>query len=295
MADNYLILAHQILKLRSRPMSAQEILSDAERFDKLPEHLHGATMVKTLQARIAEDIDKKRKRSDFYRTGQGTYFLRVLSNDPTLHQTVLGEFSPPKRKKPFASDRLLFVKIKSHQRDFGRIGEAEFRKMSGRNSGYYPAGKEPAGFYSVSTFSSITFEDKILCFEVGRHTNFPDQIGETCVGFRSLIDEFDLDLFVDDELGFTQNATREVMHNIALGDAAIDDREVRGKAKLLFIAQEEHVSRVSLVLHFDLTGVMGFDGRLVARHGVTKPRWLERHLLSQTDVEAVSQIALLEL
>jgi hypothetical protein len=48
MADAYQAIARKILKARGRPMSAREILEEAQKYGLLPDHLHGATMHKTL-------------------------------------------------------------------------------------------------------------------------------------------------------------------------------------------------------------------------------------------------------
>ena len=91
MRDSYLEAAQAVLRARGKPLSAREILYDAKKYGFLAPHLHGATMHKTLHARLSEDILKPRFRSIFYRTSPGVFFLRELSNDPNVSSRIRNE------------------------------------------------------------------------------------------------------------------------------------------------------------------------------------------------------------
>ena len=52
----YLGVAAEAIRRERRPLTPAEILRIAERDEFLPEHLFGATMHKTLAARLAEHI-----------------------------------------------------------------------------------------------------------------------------------------------------------------------------------------------------------------------------------------------
>lgn len=50
----------------------------------VPPHLHGPTQFKTLGARLSEDILRLKRRSRFFRTRPGRFFLREFINDRSL-------------------------------------------------------------------------------------------------------------------------------------------------------------------------------------------------------------------
>jgi hypothetical protein len=86
MRDSYLEAAQTVLRARGKPLSAREIVYDAKKYGFLAPHLHGATMHKTLHARLSEDILKHRFRSIFYRTSPGIFFFVNSRTTRTYHQ-----------------------------------------------------------------------------------------------------------------------------------------------------------------------------------------------------------------
>src|SRR5215813_3265395 len=81
--DNaYLKLAAEALRRERRPLTPSEMLDVAQRDGFVPPHLFGATMHKTLAARLSVHIRRRSHDSSFYRTAPATYFLHSLANDP---------------------------------------------------------------------------------------------------------------------------------------------------------------------------------------------------------------------
>lgn len=76
--SRYLNLAEKIISARGIPLTGSQIIDFAEEYDALPFESY-QTIVKTLQARISEDIAGQRNKSRFVRTGIGRYFLRRLA------------------------------------------------------------------------------------------------------------------------------------------------------------------------------------------------------------------------
>src|SRR5688572_11990069 len=78
----YLLLAAEALRRERRPLTPIEMLEVAQRDDFVPPHLFGATMHKTLAARLSEHIRRKSHSSSFFRTAPATYYLHSLAEEP---------------------------------------------------------------------------------------------------------------------------------------------------------------------------------------------------------------------
>ena len=97
--DSYLDIAHRVLSVARRPMSAKAILAAAHRSAIVPINLRGQTQVKTLQARLSEDILYHRSSSRFFRTEPGQYFLCELIADPDIPDKYKERFPARRRTR----------------------------------------------------------------------------------------------------------------------------------------------------------------------------------------------------
>lgn len=95
--DSYLAIARAVLKSSRQPLSARQILKTAHQLQLVPRDLFGLTQHKTLQARLASDILRRRSSSEFYRTGPGRFFLRALQADRSLPARYRHEYHAPLR------------------------------------------------------------------------------------------------------------------------------------------------------------------------------------------------------
>jgi hypothetical protein len=221
MTDNYLRIAKKILEARARPLTAQQILTDASRYGLLPEHLSGQTMQKTLQARIAEDIFNNRNESIFYRTKLGTYFLRELSGDATLPSKATTEF-----------DRRIRVgRVPRHRLLTTAPPESPHRPVVSRDR--YPLTAENTDYqyiweisstYVVLTMTIVFWRDCVLLHRPGKYSPFYSPDRTLSAGFRRYVDEYDVDLFVDDPTGIRMSAQREYVRVVG-GQVAADTLE----------------------------------------------------------------------
>lgn len=95
--DSYLAIARAVLNSSRQPLSARQILKTAHQLQLVPRELFGRTQHKTLQARLASDILRRRSSSEFYRTGPGRFFLRALQADRSLPGRYRNEYHAPLR------------------------------------------------------------------------------------------------------------------------------------------------------------------------------------------------------
>lgn len=91
-SDSYLEIAEAVLRRARTPLSTRQIMDLAFLSGVVPTHLHGSTQYKTLGARLSEDILRLKRRSRFFRTKPGRFFLREFISDKTLpveHRTPI--------------------------------------------------------------------------------------------------------------------------------------------------------------------------------------------------------------
>ncbi|MDF0602100.1 winged helix-turn-helix domain-containing protein [Psychromarinibacter sp. C21-152] len=277
MADSYLQLAEEVLRARGKPLSAKLILSEAQRFGFMPEHLSGATMHKTLQARISDDINIFQQDSKFYRVGVGTYFLRDLSSDPTLPWALRKEKEPPGRTKSIDTCRIL------HSNELpkdSRCLVATDKALSWvrRNNSFKYAHNRLPSETLVGTFTIVRQGNRLLLHNFGKFSHFySEEVAEnSTIGFRRYIEEFDDDIFKSTEFGVDFSSAREVIRNIAVGPEKdlIDDRKIRQSIKLLGAAFEAIQHSIFLIAEVNLEQVSNQGIFLRERKDVRNPRWL---------------------
>src|SRR5688572_10897643 len=106
--DNaYLRISHTVLTRARRPLTPNEILELAREQDFLPSHLYGATMHRTLGARLSENIRSEGARSPFYRTAPSTFFLRELAEDPAIPDEYKNVYVGHLRSKAIRTENVL--------------------------------------------------------------------------------------------------------------------------------------------------------------------------------------------
>lgn len=295
MLDSYLKFARQIIETRGRPMSAQQILNDAQRFGLLPEHLFGQTMSKTLQARIAEDIFHNRSKSLFYRTNLGTYFLRELSKDKSLPKEIRSEFPTRGRMKPLPDDRILFVRNKPISKVVRFFDKIENCFAENTDNAYCFIGQQPNHFLPIITFSILKYNNQILLHNIGKYSHFSDLVGFTSIGFRRFIDEFDIDFFATDKIGAELSSSREVIRHLQSDTSTIDDREIKRRMYHVGSIIEPTGHRISIVQFLTLTNMNEFSGKICRRLEIASPTWHHLNEIDLGNLDEVSKLAIREI
>jgi hypothetical protein len=213
--SRYLVLAERMISARGIPLTGSQIIDFANDYQMLPYQSYD-TVVKTLQARIAEDIARNRNRSRFIRTGIGTYFLRSLVGKPTIYGEVRWSAHRAPREKPEHPHRILTIPRGSIGRSHFRLGWEEATKILEKGKYDYQSevGKE---YVPVVTAVALNWRKEFFTFKVGIHTHFEDISGKRSVLVRKFLDEFDLDLFETDGTGATSSTARAALPVIAHG------------------------------------------------------------------------------
>lgn len=292
MPDNYLNLAKIILETRGHPMSAQQILQDAEKYDLLPTHLFGDTMHKTLQARIGEEISMNRSKSLFCRTKIGAYFLRSFLDKKRKHDTSLKEFNPKLRIRPLPNYRILFSSAPINGRYIFFQNTTETISLFDQNTSYFFLDEAPFDFFKVQTFSIICKNDFAVEYTLGKHSYSEDFIGLPTIGFRRYVDEFDTDLFINDPFGIDLNSARELLRFLSLRDYSLDDVFIRDR--MIFIGSIIDPIRrsISIIQKLDISHTDNINIRFKRRLDIRLPKWKSLEAIDTTKIDDYSRIAI---
>lgn len=219
--------------MRGIPLTGAQIISFAEEYDALPYDTY-QTIVKTLQARLAEDIQKHRSHSRFVRTGIGKYFLRRLAAKKSVFGEVRWSKLRKSRKKPEHPHRILTIpKSNASDWSFG-TGWENARQLLEIGRYEYQSELEDDSVPVVCAVS-LKWKDQLFAFNVGVHTHFDQFSGQRTVLLRKYLDEFDLDLFETDGTGATSATARAALPILHTGPRArLENGRLRSQEAVKF-------------------------------------------------------------
>jgi hypothetical protein len=188
----------------------------------VPPHLYGATQHKTLGARLSEDILHFRKRSKFFRTRPGRFFLREFIHDRSLPL----EFRTPivatrrrrqlRRKNVAAVDRDFLSKWYDDPwkvlpaekfSDLVRSGAIQYINLDELADDAVP----------VYSYAVITRSNELLLHTKGTYAEArPGYVSKAMLGFPIPICHDDLTLFDLDDHGIVQAGLTAVANDLDL-------------------------------------------------------------------------------
>lgn len=295
--DNaYLSIAERAVRSARRPLSPQEMLEIARAEGFLPDHLFGATMHKTLAARLSEHIRAESAQSAFYRTAPGTYFLHVLAQEPELPADYKKVFIGNLRSKTIRKENVLVA-----PRD--ALADIIYGQYTPYNENKFQSiyrtictfsdranAEEDDSLKQFVTFTVVFHEHNILIYRRGKFTTTSDTLkGQLSVGFGGHVNDQDFSLFTLGGDAFRANAARELREELFLDDIYSQFDDTMARTHLLgFINVDEsrdaehHIAVLVAFAHS--TGSLPKKGEL----SINQLQWLDlRHRkndLSQFDL-----------
>lgn len=305
--SRYLDLAEKIISVRGVPLSGSQIIDFAEEYDALPFNSY-QTIVKTLQARISEDIAKHRNKSRFVRTGIGKYYLRRLARDRTGYGNSLWLKGRGPRRKPEHPHRILTIPSALVPPGYFSFGWDETKAILEHGRYDYQSEVLP-GFLPVVTSVALVWKRYYFCFRVGVHTHFESLSDRRSIFLRKYLDEFDLDLFETDGTGATSSTARGVLPVLVGGRRARLENGRLSKAETLRFYQvagllqnkaalkSDLTQSLTLTSEIDLTSAFSHVPETHRRLEVNNPGWFEQTRLKRLvdDFDANTHISKLEL
>lgn len=252
--DSYLEIARKILKAARRPMGAKAILDVAYDAGVVPDHLHGRTQEKTLQARISEDILHHRANSLFFRTEPGQFFLTEFLNDAHIPSEWKIPFPARRRTRDLTHDYTLAIKrsFLLDCRDGATEADKFFEAAEAADAIAYmhPHEMDDREFCSVWTFSMVIKDECVLAYRVGRYRDDRDLYARRrSIGFPGPLTIDDLTLFSRDHLGAEECSIGVLTQDLDLSHASFDDASgERPEIAYLMVVGDDDVTNVVIVL-----------------------------------------------
>lgn len=236
----YLCLAAEALKRTRRPLTPTEMLEIARTEGFIPSHLFGATMHKTLAARLSEDIRKYSQSSGFFRTAPATYFLQSLAEEPTTPEEFKSVYIGNLRSKAIRKENVLVAqrhelkkRIYGEYVSFDEDVFSDIYRTICRFSDRKMA-EEDDSIKQFVTFTLVVRGSKILIYRRGKFTTTSDELrGQLSVGFGGHVNDHDFDLFSRGSDGFRMNATRELKEELFLDEYYREQYEAMDRARVL--------------------------------------------------------------
>lgn len=219
--NSYLQLAETVLKKVRRPLDARQMLSTAYQLSIVPDGLFGKTQHKTLHARLAEDIRRRRTDSVFVRTDPGRFFLRSLINDrstPAIHRR---EYPAPPR-----ADQLRNFDVPCIRKaDAAFSYRGKLLDWSALNSTHVTT-RRLADIYDDSSYIFLrTFVVTRRLHTIVMRRAFPratDLIGKWSLGSLGFVKDHDKTMFSTDPYGIAEASLRTLQEQLNLNDEAAE-------------------------------------------------------------------------
>ena len=223
--DSYLEIAQRVLRASRRPMTAAGILDAAYGAAIVPKHLFGKTQVKTLQARLSEDVLRSRS-SAFFRTEPGFFFLNEMVSDPTIPKRYKEKFESRRRTRdlhvaPFLAVDESYVatcgkNLMSDWTTFVRTAECCDAIQ------YLQSEREGDNTLVVWTFSVVRRGTEVLSYRTGRYRSDADAFAnKRTIGFPGVVSFFDCTLFSEGDYGARENAMSAIVSDLDISAVAI--------------------------------------------------------------------------
>ncbi len=215
----------KILDEADRPQSSKEILDTIKNQYKIQV---GGNPIKTINARLTEEIKQNGRSSLFMRTGRGVYTLRKF----TQHYEYIPE--PIKRKYSieFKDQVLVFPRelldsfgyFHTIRKDYNAIGAGLlFPGIDGSKVFWKNRHDAEEDFFhkQVVTYVIVKYNDSILRFSRGKWTSLRDNLGAYTIGFGGHVEFRDVNIFTQDriddfETTLYQSVKRELKEEIGI-------------------------------------------------------------------------------
>jgi predicted NUDIX family phosphoesterase/dephospho-CoA kinase len=207
--------------MEQRPLHPREITDIAFRKKLFSDTIAGKTPYQTMKSKLSQHIRKYGARSPFIRTSPGKFFLSDL-----LSQNNSGIYKPYVSrpfKKPDSKESVLAFRGDWLNR-FGRFQGVSrnwrsILKHLPNVATYVPRmwAETNNEHKQIINYIMVTRGQSVLTYRRGTYNRVEDSLkGAQCIGFGGHVTAVDLQLFVDDSVGITQGAIRELGEELKL-------------------------------------------------------------------------------
>ncbi|MBY4587635.1 MULTISPECIES: winged helix-turn-helix domain-containing protein [Rhizobium] len=275
--DSYLEIAHRVLNVSRRPMTAKGILEAAYKARLVPKHLYGKTQEKTLQARLSTDILIHRSTSAFFRTEPGVFFLTELIADPDIPDKYKERFAARRRTRDLQPEPALVVDenfVEACEPRLFADWKHFLRKAEAAKALHYAYPEDQRGKLLVWTFSIVRRGRDVLSYRLGRyrddHNTFANK---RTIGFPGVVSFFDYTLFSDGDYGASENALEAILTDLDISAVAVHGEGIARPEPLLAMKAERGADNSVLILVMDWNCPDWFEPT-TRRLSINDPCWM---------------------
>lgn len=236
----YLNLAYRAVVHSNKPLSPLEMLEVARKEHFLPNHLYGATMHKTLSARLAEHIRSESNGSIFYRTAPARFYIHSLAARPNTPEEYKHVHIGNLRAKSIRKESVLVApKNTLNSQIYGEytpFDDVKFQHFYDTHCKFLDRAKAEISddIKQFVTFTLVVHESNILIYRRGKFTTTSDTLkGQMSVGFGGHVNDSDFDLFNRGGDAFRNNAARELKEELFLDELYKGRNEAERRTKIL--------------------------------------------------------------
>jgi predicted NUDIX family phosphoesterase len=223
-----------------RPLSPREILSVAQSNGLVPDHLHGATMHRTLNARLSENIRYESGSSEFFRTAPSTFFIHTLARNREAPDEYRRVYRGHLRSKSIRKENVLVApRLELSRRIFGEYTPYDEGKFSDLYASICrfadrSQAEEDSDVKQFVTFTLVFHDSLLLTYRRGKFTTTSDLLkGQMSVGFGGHVNDKDFTLFSRGGDAFRSNAARELKEELFLDEVYGEQREAVERARVM--------------------------------------------------------------
>ena len=276
--DSYLEIAQRVLRASRRPMTAAGILEAAYGGVIVPKHLYGKTQVKTLQARLSEDV-LRNQYSAFFRTEPGYFFLNELVSDPTVPSRYKEKFEARRRTRDLHVAPFLAVDaehVAGHGKHLLHDWRGFVKIAETCNAIHYLQSRKEAGeALVVWTFSIVRRGTEVLSYRTGRYRSDAETFAnKRTIGFPGVISFFDCTLFSDGDYGATENALGAILSDLDISAIAVHGEKLPDPEPRLAMRVCREDNQEVLMIVMEWTCPAWFEPT-TRRLSLNDPSWLD--------------------
>ena len=259
-------------------MTASAILDAAYSAAIVPKHLFGRTQVKTLQARLSEDILRS-SHSAFFRTEPGYFFLNELVIDPSIPDQYKEKFEARRRTRDLHVAPFLSVDrdyVAAHGYDLRHNWNEFLRTAEKCNAIHYLQHKnENETALVVWTFSIVRRGTEVLSYRTGRYRSDADAFAnKRTIGFPGVVSFFDCTLFSEGDYGARENALYAIVADLDISAVAVHGEKLSNPAPRCTLRVKRNDKQEVLLVVMDWTCPTWFEPT-TRRLSLNDPSWLD--------------------
>lgn len=222
--DAYLDIASIILRSERRPLSPRAILTIAYQSGIVSHRLHGRTQHKTLSARLSEDLVKRGDRSLFFRPEPGKFFLREFLTDTSLPEEYRRPIPTRRRFRELVMGPALALDEKAlagFERDTPIEPGVILKLLQSDECRYEDPRRRSENSIFFRAFVCVQRGPQVLTYRLGRYRENRDSfMHKRCIGFVSLVHDFEHTLFNTEDFGIVDSGVRATKVDLDIPDVA---------------------------------------------------------------------------